>query len=128
MKYRLVLLTVLLFALAACGAGPHAVRSGLLRDTIFAVEEKQNGSYFLWMTHDDVGTYCTMDAALYYEAKKIFIDKTHAPEVLLTYISSNVGTDENPDVFHNPLGTQGCVHDAATVYVIKSIEAVNQYE
>lgn len=121
---RLGLFIIVLTLLAGCGAGAHAVRQGQLRDTIFSIEPKQNGSYFLWMTHDDVGVYCTLDANLFAKAKKIFEDPTRSPEVFLTYGSLNVGTPENPTI--NPGNTQGCQYEGATIYVISDVQAVSQ--
>src|SRR5689334_10453345 len=119
-------LVLLLLVLSGCaGAGPHAVRDATLRDTIFSIETKENGSHFIWMRYDDVGVYCTMDSTLFNKAVEIFNEKSHQPEVFIKYISSNLGSDENKNFFQDPLGTQGCKHDAATVYVITSIQAVN---
>lgn len=47
------LVTVL--ALTSCA---EYTRSGKLKDTIFGVEERGNGATVVWMTHDDVGSYC----------------------------------------------------------------------
>ena len=120
------IVAVLVFLLAACGAGPHAVQDGKLRDVIFAIETKQNGSHFIWMRYDDVGTYCTMNDALFSEIEAIFNDKTRTPEIILQYTSLNVGEQENPSFLADPIGIQGCKHNKATVYIIESIEVVNQ--
>lgn len=115
MKVAFVAL-ILTALLAACGAGPHAVQNGSLRDTIFAVETKENGSHFVWMTHDDAGVYCTMDDELFAKAAAIFNNRAAAPEVILNYISANVGSAENPDLLQSRFGTAGCSHDDAVVY------------
>lgn len=125
---RLGLLLVVVLVVGACGAGPHAVQEGALRDTIFAVETKQNGSYFVWMTHDDAGVYCTMDSELFAKAEAIFNDKSKSPEVFLKYISANVGSAENPDLLQSRFGTAGCSHEQAVVYVMTDISAVSEAE
>lgn len=125
MMNKLLLFFISVLLLAGCGAGPNAVKDATLRDTIFSIETKENGSHFLWMVHDDVGTYCTMNAALFAKAEAIFDDKAHQPDVFLKYISANVGSNENKSFFQDPLNIQGCVHDKATVYVITDITAVN---
>lgn len=120
-----LLVIVLLGLLAGCGAGPHAVKDATLRDVIFSIETKENGSHFLWMVHDDVGVYCTMNAALFAKAEAIFSDKSHQPEVFIKYISANVGSDENKSFFQDPLNITGCVHDKSTVYVMTDVEPVS---
>lgn len=126
MKRIAWLAVVGILGLAACGPGPHAVQDGALRDTIFAIETKQNGSHFVWMMHDDVGVYCTMDNALFGKAEAIFNDKSHTPEVIINYISANLGSAENPGLLQNPLGNEGCSHDEAVVYVMTAITPVNE--
>lgn len=116
----LVALSIIM--LAGCGAGPHAVLHGKLRDTIFAVEPKVNGSFLVWMRFDDVGVYCTMNEQLIAEINEIFEDEDHEPYIFMVYSSLNVGSQENPalDIF----STQGCKHDAATIYVIESVTRI----
>ena len=62
----LILVLGILLTVAACSpAGNISKRNpGMLRDTIFSVEPRNNGSYIIWMTHDDVAAYCTTDKAL----------------------------------------------------------------
>lgn len=121
-----ILLLALIFLLGACaGAGPHAVKDATVRDTIYAIETKENGSHFLWMRYDDVGVYCTMDTALFNKAVAIFDDKTREPVVFIKYISSNLGSEENKNFFQDPLGIAGCKHSEATVYVITDIQSAN---
>ena len=122
----LMLAMVVAILISSCsGAGPHAVKDAIKRDTIDSVETKENGSHFIWMTHDDVGVYCTMNNDLYQKALTVVNDKKHDPYVIMHYISSNLGSEENKNFFQDPLGVQGCKHDAATVYVITSLEAVS---
>lgn len=123
---KTILVFLLLIILAGCGAGPHAVKDATLRDVIYAVETKENGSHFVWMRYDDVGTYCTMNVDLFNKAVEIFNDKTREPQVFIKYISANIGSAEAKGFFQDPLGVSGCVHDKATVYVIISIEPANE--
>lgn len=122
------LLLLMSFAVGACGAGAHAVQDGALRDTIFAIETKQNGSHFVWMTHDDAGVYCTMNDELFAKAEAIFNNRGSSPEVILNYISANVGSAENPDLLQSNFGTAGCSHDEAVVYVMTGITAITEPE
>ena len=122
----LFLIIVLASLLAGCGgAGAHAVKDATMRDTIFSVEKKENGSNFVWMVHDDVGVYCTMNDDLYQKALKIINDKSHPADVIVHYISNNLGTEENKNFFQDPLGVTGCQHGKATVYIITSIDSVS---
>ena len=126
-KSMFMFLSILLSALivGCSGAGANAVKNATARDTIFSIETKENGSHFIWLTHDDVGVYCTMDDKTFQKAVSIFMDKTHSPEVLLGYISNNLGTEENKTFFQDPLGVYGCKHDKATIYIITSVISVN---
>jgi len=65
-KKLLVLLLVLVIAVAACSpSGNISKRNpGILRDYIFSVEPRNNGSYIIWVRNDDVAAYCTTDKAL----------------------------------------------------------------
>ena len=65
-KIVMLMVAVVVLLLAACSpAGNISKRNpGMLRDTIFSVEPRNNGSYIIWMTHDDVAAYCTTDKAL----------------------------------------------------------------
>lgn len=123
MKQVFFILVVLFSSvITSCsGAGPHAVRDATLRDTVFSVETKENGSHFVWMVHDDVGVYCTMNDVLFKKVTDIFYDKTHPADVFIKYISSNLGSDENKNFFQDPLGISGCKHEKATVYVITEV-------
>ena len=55
----LVILPVSVALLVSCGVtSPRYTRSGVLRDTIFSLEERGNGAIIVWLTHDDDGVYC----------------------------------------------------------------------
>lgn len=60
-----LLAVLFLFCLAACS--PNLITGNnpaTLRDTIFSEEPRENGTVSYWMTHDDLGTYCTQDATV----------------------------------------------------------------
>jgi len=87
----LVILLVLTLFTAACNA--HRVRSGTLRDTIFSVEETNNGYYRVWMTHDDIAGYCTQNRETGQYALHLL--RNHNGEVLLDFRSINEGDPEH---------------------------------
>ncbi len=67
MSKKLLILSILLVGLiAACSpAGNISKRNpGILRDYIFSVEPRNNGSYIIWVRNDDVAAYCTTDKAI----------------------------------------------------------------
>jgi hypothetical protein len=67
MSKKLLILSILLVGLiAACSpAGNISKRNpGVLRDYIFSVEPRNNGSYIIWVRNDDVAAYCTTDKAI----------------------------------------------------------------
>ena len=67
MKKTLLGLAVLLtIVAAACSPAGNISRRnpGVLRDYIFSVEPRNNGSYIIWMRNDDVAAYCTTDKSL----------------------------------------------------------------
>lgn len=124
MKKILVLLAVAVLALAACGPGPYAIREGTLRDTIFSVEPRLNGTTTVWFTHDDVGAYCTKDEAITTLVAEII--RSDNPEVIATYRSLNRGDAEYGSLF----GTDGCAKedDSNTIYLLLSVERVPSTE
>src|SRR3954469_22756705 len=67
MNKKLLILALLVAVLAAaCSpAGNISKRNpGTLRDYIFSVEPRNNGSYIIWVRNDDVAAYCTTDKTL----------------------------------------------------------------
>jgi len=66
MNKRLLIVVFLLLLTAACSpAGNISKRNpGILRDYIFSVEPRNNGSYVIWMRNDNIAAYCTTDKAL----------------------------------------------------------------
>lgn len=123
-KQFILLVFLLLFVsvtIAACGAGNKAITQGTLRDTIFNHEPRVNGTISIWMTHDDVGVYCTLDKAL--GDKALSILRSNNAEVIITYRSLN-----NNDPEHGgwiDITDAGCGDSAdATRYKLLTIEPV----
>lgn len=120
MKRRLIVFMMVIVMLAGC-EGAKAIREGRLRDTLFSIERHANGAASIWVTHDDVGVYCTLDQAIVAKAEQIFTSAN--PEVIITYGSVNAGSSESGNVLA-PL--QGCAYmddKTLTVYRIINLEA-----
>ncbi len=110
---RLTLFVLLLagLVLAGCGSngiqGLGAITDAYLRDTIFSVEPRVNGSTTMWMTHDDVGYYCTTDRALGQKILAMIKDTSQPVEVLVEYRSVNIGDPE-----YNGATLGGCARES----------------
>ena len=65
-KKLLTLMLLLVVLVAACSpSGNISKRNpGTLRDYIFSVEPRNNGSYIVWVRNDDVAAYCTTDKTI----------------------------------------------------------------
>jgi len=84
-KIGLIFLICMIFlvAITSCDPQAHRVEEGVIRDTLFSVEETKNGSWRIWMTHDDICGYCTNDIELGKRALDIL--KEHDGEVLVYF-------------------------------------------
>ena len=91
-KMFLAFLAIALILASCTGGGRVSRGGGVLRDTIFSVEQLGNGNYRVFFTHDDVAGYCTADAKLGKQA--IQLVKEHDGEVLATYDDLRFGDDE----------------------------------
>jgi uncharacterized lipoprotein YajG len=109
-----VVICILVLVLSGC-AGPQSITKATLRDTIFSVEPRNNGVTVMWMTHDDVGAYCTTRPEIA-EKMNQFLHQNTRQEVLVDYQSLNVG-DEGYDLLSG-----GCATDANTTnYIVIDI-------
>ncbi len=110
-----VVICLAILALSGC-AGAQAIKGkATLRDTIFSVEPRNNGVTVMWMTHDDVGAYCTTRPEIAAKMKHFLNDKNRQ-EVLVDYKSLNVG-DEGYDLLNG-----GCSTDTNTTnYIVIDI-------
>ena len=78
-----IILALCALLLAACPAQSRQfTKVGMLRDTIFSVEQRGNGALIVWMTHDDAGAYCFGVSDEHPSAESL-ID--HQGEVVITY-------------------------------------------
>ncbi len=112
MKHLTILVLIFsAFVLAACGSsgiqGPGAITDAYLRDTIFSVEPRVNGSTTMWMTHDDVGYYCTTDKTLGQQILAMIKDPGQPVEVIVEYRSVNIG-----DAEYNGAVLGGCARES----------------
>jgi hypothetical protein len=121
---RFVIIAILLLLLSACGAGPKAIVEGTLRDTIFAVEPRANNTISVWMTHDDVGVYCTTDAELGEKALS-FLRSTN-PDVIITYRSVN--NDDPEWAWLGDLTGGGCATERGEEVQVYKILTIEQAE
>lgn len=118
MKKLMVLAALLMLLLVGC-VGPQAVTNAQLRDTIFSIEHRVSGVTMIWVTHDDVGIYCTDNAQIIQTATEIF--QSDDPTAILGYRSLNTN-----DPQFNIFGLAGCSHtqginDSTVVYLLTSI-------
>ncbi len=64
-KFLILAIILTIFAAACSPSGNISRRNpGTLRDYIFSVEPRNNGSYIVWVRNDDVAAYCTTDKAI----------------------------------------------------------------
>lgn len=78
-----LLIAVVVLLLTACTS--YRTAKGNVRDTIYSVEVTHNGSYKVYMTHDDVAVFCTYDKVVGERAWDIL--NNWKGEALLTFRS-----------------------------------------
>jgi hypothetical protein len=91
------LLVGLALLLAACPlerARPSFTRSGVMRDTIYSVEERGFGAVMVWMTHSDTEAYCFTDGELAERARTLI--REHNGEVVVQFREAGVLDSLNP--------------------------------
>ena len=118
-----ILLVVLV---AACSpAGNISKRNpGTLRDFIFSVEPRNNGSYIIWMRNDNIAAYCTTDKAIGDTALQAIHSRTG--EVIMEYRNRETLDKESRDANQG-----GCVVESTgakndtPIFKILSIEIVS---
>lgn len=92
----LVLLTTTLL-LTACPTErirPSFTRAGVMRDTIFSVEERGMGAVMVWVTHSDREGYCFTSGEQADLARSLI--REHDGEVLIEYRAAGVLDSLNP--------------------------------
>lgn len=122
-RYRVSLVLALLFIattllLTACPTErirPSFTRSGVMRDTIFSVEERGLGAVMVWVTHSDREGYCFLGGEEADLARSLI--REHNGEVLIEYRAAGVLDSLNPCA-----NTEG--DPQYTVYLGQSLRAV----
>ena len=119
--YRLHIVLLLgatvLLLLAACSPNRITGRNpATLRDQIFSVEPRQNGTVSIWMVHDNVGTYCTANGDLIKEINTIF--RSANPSAYVSYRTMQIGDPA--------CGQEGDADSGFHTYLITAIEPVQQ--
>lgn len=73
---------------------PTFTREGVMRDTIFSVEERGLGAVMVWVTHSDKEGYCFTDDALADSARTLIWE--HPGEVIIEYRAAGALDALNP--------------------------------
>ena len=114
----LLLLLATTLLLTACPTErirPTFTRAGVMRDTIFSVEERGMGAVMIWVTHSDREGYCFTSGEQADLARSLI--REHDGEVLIEYRAAGVLDSLNP-----------CARSESdpqyTVYLGESIRAV----
>ena len=122
-----VLVGLLVLLMAACSpAGNISKRNpGILRDYIFSVEPRNNGSYIIWMRNDDVAAYCTTDKTLADEAIAAINSRTGL--IVMEYRDREVGDKENGTVNQGGCAVEssGDSNSTTPIFKILSIKVLS---
>ncbi len=129
MNKKFVILAVLLAVLAAaCSpAGNISKRNpGTLRDYIFSVEPRNNGSYIIWMRNDDVAAYCTTDKALGDTALQAIHSRTGL--IIMEYRNRETLDKESRDVNQGGCAVESSGEQNTTtpIFKILSVEILSE--
>ena len=112
-----VLGVIAILLLVACSPNKITGRNpATLRDQIFSVEPRQNGTVSIWMVHDDVGTYCTANGDIINEINTIF--HSADPSAYVSYRTMQIGDPA--------CGQEGDEASGFHTYLITDITPVNQ--
>ena len=90
----LLLLTLLLTACPTETIRPTFTREGVMRDTIFSVEERGMGAVMVWVTHSDTEGYCFTNGELADQARSLIWE--HNGEVVIEYRAAGALDALNP--------------------------------
>jgi len=86
--------TLLLTACPTERIQPSFTREGIMRDTIFSVEERGLGAVMVWVTHSDQEGYCFTDRTLADLARNLVWE--HDGEVIIEYRAAGALDSLNP--------------------------------
>jgi hypothetical protein len=73
---------------------PSFTRAGVMRDTMYSVEERGLGAVMVWATHSDREGYCFTDKTLADRARSLI--REHTGEVVIEYREAGVLDSFNP--------------------------------
>ena len=93
----LISLSLVASVLAACPTerlSPSFARSGIMRDTIYSVEERGLGAVMVWVTHSDREGYCFTKQELADLARSLI--REHTGEVIIEFRAAGVLDSLNP--------------------------------
>lgn len=91
MKKGIVILVVAISVfVSACGPAASAVKGGVVIDLLRKVEERDNGSYIVWLEGEVTRTYCTTNREVYKKALELYDNHATA---MITYQVINFSWD-----------------------------------
>ena len=94
LMFLLLTTTLLLTACITERLQPTFTHAGVMRDTIFSVEERGLGAVMVWVTHSDREGYCFTDGELTNLARSLI--REHSGDVLIEYRAAGVLDSLNP--------------------------------
>lgn len=99
--------------LTGCASEIDPSHPAIVRDELFSVEPRVNGTYTIWLMHDDIAAYCAMDETIGETALKAMHEKSAI--VVINYTKgASIRLDD-----------QGCTAEGAKyIYKITSIEVL----
>jgi hypothetical protein len=118
-----VLLMCLVMVLTACSS--HRVKRAWAFDYLWGYEEMDTGAYRVWLRHDSIAAYCTVDSDLIVQLKDL---KGEFVEIEFTRVKWD---DEERSGFS---GSQGCSglsltsESATTVFKLLSVKRIKAPE
>jgi len=125
-KKMLIMLLLILLTAACSPAGNINKRNpGILRDYIFSVEPRNNGSYIVWMRNDNIAAYCTTDKALGETAIEAINSRTGL--VVMEYRNRETGDKENGTVNQGGCVVESTGENSSTpIFKILSIRILSE--
>ncbi len=92
--FSLLALTLLLTACPTERIRPSFTSEGVMRDTIYSIEERGLGAVMVWVTHSDREGYCFTDSDLADRARSLI--REHDGEVVIEYRAAGALDALNP--------------------------------
>lgn len=94
---RIALLLAVASALVACPTERMQTtftRDGVMRDTLYSVEERGMGAVMVWVTHSDSEGYCFTDDEMAARARSLI--REHNGEVIIEFRAAGMLDSLNP--------------------------------